>query len=178
MDRGSRPRAKSLTLFLLPRARHWLALSFVGLALAACAVLAIAWHAGGSHTYSVAEIRRDLLSSPGQWLNQTVSVDGVLHGCDGVSIATLANCSPTTWQPTLADATSPSSPDSLLVTFGKSDSIRTFLLSLPLLNRLAPAQQSLTWGSEATYHVRLKTAPADTPCGDSVCYVAELVNVF
>jgi hypothetical protein len=52
------------------------------------------------------------------------------------------------------------------------------MLSLPLLNRLAPAPQNLAWGSEATYKVQLKPAPAGSLCGESRCYVAELMNAL
>ncbi len=152
----------------------WLA----GAAVAACAVLAIIWHAGAGDAYTVAEIRQDLRQNPGQWVNHTVVLSGVLQGCMGMNSVTLADCSPSSWQPVLADAANASSADSLPVTFGGTDPVRALLLRVPLLDRFAPGLQTLAWGSAATYHVRLEKAPASTPCGSSVCYAAELVNAL
>jgi hypothetical protein len=142
------------------------------------AALMIVRAADASGAYSVAAVRAHLRDRPDQWVGRTVQLRALLLGCPPLAMTTGPHfmCSPTFWQPELADPAGPGARDPLPVTWGGPELRLGWLRGLPLVGKLMPGPQTVRWGVPATYKVRLTVAAAQTLCGSAVCYEGVLLD--
>jgi hypothetical protein len=121
-----------------------------------------------SHVYTVAELRRQVLRTPQDWMGRTVQVQGRV-------VSYRARTDPFTWRThvILIDAGVPTWGEGLPLVAGPVDPMLAVLRRTPLVGRLVPRPQPLHWDTLAIYRVQVHTRPGSS-C--TTCYEAVLLD--
>ncbi len=121
------------------------------MALAADHLEATLRHDWGDPPYTVAALRQMVAQNPKRWMGRTVRVQGVVvayrqrrDSLDGWVLLA---------PPRLTD---PGGQGSWLLVWGPPDPLLAWLRSVPLLGRVVPAAQTVSWGRVAIYRIQLR----------------------
>jgi hypothetical protein len=121
--------------------------------------------------YGVAALQAHLEREGAAWLGRTVRVRAVLAPCGGISPHGGRPC--LNFGPWLVDSAGGPAAGSLPLQLGPAPQPLALVRRIPLLDRLLPGPQALSWDAVAVYRVRLVgcTSPA-VP----TCYAAVLLD--